>query len=171
MMSVKLEVKGIRTGPSREWGPSGSYECSLYVDGKRAAIVFEPGDGGPLGWDWLGGSNRSGRDCPLKAKFDAYVASLPPVICDNVPLNSDGTKFSYQADGDSVVAKLVSLAEDNKWLRRQCRNKTLFRLVGDEDTPHRTEWKTIAHKFDKRVKEFLETKYGNTLSVIANETL
>lgn len=67
-------------------------------------------------------------------------------------------------DLDLLMGDLLMEWEVNRWLKRQCRTKTLFRLPGDEEG----SWRTIAAHYNVRVMTHIRDRYGDKVE-IAND--
>jgi hypothetical protein len=146
---MSYSVKNVKTGPSREWGPNGSYTCNLYNGSKKIAEVFEAGDGGCLDVRWL--DRKQKEDFVKFAESNTYVCEY------------DGTTETYSAD--LYIAKLVEDYETTKRTKRMCRTKTVVRWKGDEEG----EFRTFKAKYSQKVKEAIEAKFGNQIVEIVNE--
>lgn len=150
------QIKNLR---SCEAADGVAWSGTLYRDGKRIAKVRDGGNGGMLDIDWLdhrriglvGTSDEHDR-------IEAYVATLP------------GERWEgrvIEADIETFVAELADHAENMTRLKRHCRTKTLFRLVGDE----RGAWRTLKIKYQNHIGDYIRKKYGDDLLEILNETL
>ena len=142
---MKLEAKGIKSFVGRE---GHGFEASLYVDGKKAATVLDSADGGEMRWTTVNGK--------LVEAFNSHVDNLPEYECEFGGMAKDGI--------DMIMARLVDEWQANKWLKAQCRKKTLFRLIGDDPS----SWRTVKAPYSAEVKKFITKKYPN-IEKIANE--
>jgi hypothetical protein len=118
-----LSVRNLKTLAANATPEGAAWSCSLYVDGKRAATVGYDGWGGPYRYHWL--------DRAVGERVEAWVQTLPPDDSEYGPL---------PADLDTIVARLADDYEAKLWLRRQCRDKALYRLPGDATD----QWRTVA---------------------------
>jgi hypothetical protein len=152
----KYEIKNLKTGPSREWGPKGAFTCTLYHDGRRVCRVFEAGDGGCTTYEWL--DWKDGAELtPEERMFAEFADTLTTMGFDN-------TEMTHNPD--SYISQLVDEFEDNKEYRRLCRKETFFRLKGDE----KEMWRRMKISFsDSRVKPTLVERFGDQIEEILNE--
>ena len=142
---TNITIKNLKTFPSTEFGPQGGYSCSVYVDGKRATIFTEYGNGGP-----------------------AQVDQIDSDLCDKVIAQHKPEKCFDDEIVDSfndVVPGLVQEYETNKNFKRMCKTKTLFKMKSDsKDTVN--IWDV---KFSTHIKNALRIKYGYDIVEIINE--
>lgn len=142
---MKLTIKNLRTCAGRN-GPDAAFSCSLYIDGKRAAVVRDEGCGGCFSYDWL--------DRSLEKPFLEHCKALHPEI-------------EFEAE-DHVIATLLDALETEKQLKRWCRKSVVFRLVSDSDDAFRT-LKVKWPGNEDRVRAHLQGKHGDDLREIVNE--
>lgn len=119
------------------------FEATLYVDGTRAAVVSNEGQGGPNRYHPV---NAKGRE--LLEKAEAYAKGLPPLQSDYGPLDFDL---------DLLVHDLVERYEETKTLKRWSKTKTVFRLPEDE----KGAWRTVNQPYNQRVVDYIRGKYPN----------
>ena len=154
MESNGYTIKGVKSITGRE---GLGYECTLYHNGIKVALVVDVADGGEANY----------YDVNDK-EWDAlkeYVKTLPPVT----------TKWGKEADQSFTcdvdipifVENLVNDFEFLKQMKRKCKTKTVFRL---DDTPD-DEVISINMPYDATMKAHLEQKYGKRLVEIVNETI
>jgi hypothetical protein len=177
------EIKNLKTGWSREWGPGGSYQGTLYRGSKRVANVMEEGNGGCLLYEWFdrdGGyveitvhdTNFDGKleDAPAKTFKGTKEEKIFHEHADGLTYEDNGwddkgpmvTRRGY---GDYLITVLVGKFESERWLKRNTKKKTLFRLKGDKDETYRT----VNSPYSARVKAWIESKYGDEVGEIMNE--
>ena len=145
-----------------------AFSCTLYIDGKRAALVRYDGNGGEFEFDFtVAGKGHGPWRGPLFDKFKAYVDGLPEVESSMVDPRT-GETWSYKPNMDMVVEQAIRLMLENRQLKRWCKNQVLFRVKGDEEGSWRTLQASWAEKGDK-VRAHLAKKYGDELEEIANE--
>jgi len=151
---MELTIKGLKTMD----GPDGLiFQCSVLVDGKRRFTARNDGNGGCNMYDPIqpyAESRQWIRDA------EAWTKTLPPRTSD-----LGGRPFTYDTDLDCVIEDLIVEELDRRWLKTQCRNKTLFRT---DDTPD-DQWMTINHKFDPGIRAYILNKYPD--ATIANESV
>lgn len=142
---MKLQIKNLKSCDGRE-GPGAAFSCSLYIDGKRAAVVRNSGSGGCNDYDWL--------DRSLRQPFLDHCAALHPDI-----------EFEVE---DHVIAVLLDTLETEKQLKRWCRKSVVFRLASDNEDAFRT-LKVKWPGNEDRVRTHLQGKHGDNLAEIVNE--
>ena len=118
-----------------------AFTATVYVDEKRIGTAKNDGHGGCNFYYW---TDRIAGDA-----LEAYAATLD----DFEPL-------------DGLIADLIDRELSRKWYKRHCKNKTLFRVNGDDEG----SWRTINRPFGPQVQAFLAQKYPNQISEIANMT-
>jgi hypothetical protein len=130
------------------------FEATLYIDGRRAAVVAN--DGG-------GGCNRYRfADRALEARFRAHCAALPPL-----PADPERGYGPLPMDADLLVGQLLARHEAEKQHRRWCKDAVVFRLKGDEVGTYRS----LKTAFTERIRPGLVARYGDALEEILNETI
>jgi hypothetical protein len=139
---MKLTVKSYKSLPGKE---GDAFNCSLYVDGKRAAVVSYDGWGGPYDYDWTP-SDKKRFGGPLAAKVKAWVKTLPPLKSEygDLPM-----------DLDILTDDVINAMLEERQVKRWCRTKTVFRLKGDKAGNYRT----VEAKYSARVRAFIMKKY------------
>lgn len=164
-------VKNVVTGWSHERGQGGSYQANLYRGNKRVAAVVEEGEGDPLLFVWEDrnepreeftyvnflGSAVTIRATTEQRAFLEHVSGLT--------YNCPFEKKERPMDGDFFVATLVQDFEDIKWLKKETKKKTVFRL--NEDEPGK--WRIVNSFYNEQVKEWIEKTYGSRLAQVAND--
>ncbi|MCA9872114.1 MAG: hypothetical protein KC441_00605 [Anaerolineales bacterium] len=148
---VKIELKGIKlfTELSEE---TRAFFCTVYVNGVRAFTASNDGKGGENRYELV---KRTDKHEELFAQAKAYAESLPP-------LHFQGMELDYELG--LLIDDMLVEWEINRWLKRQCKTKTLFRLPGDEEG----SWRTIAVRYNLRVMTHIRNKYGDQAE-IAND--
>jgi hypothetical protein len=68
------EVKNVKTFHGHD---GGCWECTLYCNGKRVAIVTEDGWGGELQFNWLTSNRTICGVCDASKALDAHCLTLP----------------------------------------------------------------------------------------------
>ena len=117
------------------------FQASLYLDGKRIAIVENSGQGE---------SN----------KYSVFDRDLFKVA-EDFAKSSD--KYGDSEHLDSLVFELFEDFQKNKQMKSWCKNKTVFRLKGDK----KDEWRIIKIKFTSVIEEKMKERYPD-LEEIAN---
>lgn len=138
---MNVELKNVRELTGEE---TPEFEATVYIDGKRAALVNNRGCGGPCEWHWL---------VPSLAKtfHDYAVAQLPADI----------------EPEDGLVYALLDAREEERWRRRTCRSKTVCRIPGKSYTEG--EWSIFKVPFSAEVKAKLTAKYGTGIRFLNEE--
>ena len=126
---MKLEIKKIKSfrGHDGQLGFSGD----LYFDGKFVAHALDDAWGGGFQFDY-------------EHKHKATMEVLYEYGRKNGAL-------------DIILSDLLDKIEQHKWLKRNCKKKTLFTLPTDEADQYRT----IKHVYDEKVKAHIKTKHPN----------
>lgn len=152
---MKLEVKNIKTFT----GTKGyGFECSLYIDGIRAAHVLDAADGGEANFNWL--SKEKERE------FKVYVDALPNNFFENPEVHAHFPEGVKQ-DCTSVVCNLIGDVKRAKELKRWCKTKTIFRLPGDQ----RGSYRLIEERYSAVVKAYLLDTHGKDIEIINEQFL
>jgi hypothetical protein len=151
---MKVELKNLKLAEfsSQE---TACFQATLYINGKKAAIVSNDGQGGCNRYDF--------NDRQLQCQFHAYCKTLPPLP----PDPSLGITSSMEMNADLLVESLMNEFLIHKKLTRVCKKETLFRLEGDPEGAYRS----VQAPFSQKVKSFLSQKYGASVIEIANERI
>lgn len=138
---MKLELRGLKVDSklSRE---TIAFTADLYADGVKAAVARNHGHGASNLYDWV---SREARE-----RVEAWAAAQP-------------TTYEFEKL-DQIVNRLIAVADTEKWLARNCKTKTVFRLVGD----HRGDWRTLNRPYGPEAQKFLDEKYPGKVEVVAN---
>ena len=115
------------------------FTANVLLNGKKIAVVNNDGHGG----------------CNLyhvtnQVTFDE-VMNILRGISDFEPL-------------DAVICELLNRHLEDKQLRRWCRTKIVFRIKGDP----KDQWRMIKAPYNEQVKQFIASKYGDTLEEVVN---
>jgi hypothetical protein len=154
--NCRMAIKGLKTGPSMEYGDNGSYVCNVYFDNKKVARIFEAGNGGCLDIDIT--------DAAKYKEMEAYFKDVVLPLNPPKPYDFDPSK-SFQIDIDVFYSALVELFEENKQYKSWCRTKVCFSVKGDPDG----EWRTLKGKYCQSAKDWIMNKYGDKVKEILNE--
>jgi len=127
-------------------GGSGAFSCTLYVDGRRAALVMYDGKGGPFMLNWAP-SDRMRCGGPLCTKVQAWVEALPRVC--------DPQTGILKRTLDSIIDKCIAEFLEAQQLRRWCRSKTVVRIPGDKEGTYRT-WSWLP---TSKLRKHIEARY------------
>jgi hypothetical protein len=146
---MKFEIKNFKAVRGHD---GQGFQCSLYVDGARAAYVFDDG--------WGGDYQFSEENPRLMKLYDQHVLAQPQYDIGHGFGPTDHNR-------DTILGGLIDKHEAKKQLKKWCKNETLFRITGDEEG----SWRTIGYPFCQKVKDLLVKKYGAGDIEIANESL
>ena len=135
-------IKNLKTFKGMEG--MGGFNLSLYRDGKKIGMVIN---------DDCGGCHM--YQIPDEYEMVALTAHA-----------QDATKAKFEPT-DTFINSLVDAFEEKKWLKRQCKNKTLFSLKGDP----KNSYMTVKAPYSERIKTFIIEKYGDKVQTIVNETI
>lgn len=153
---MELTLKGIKINKQLSEETT-CFSATIYIDGKKAGLASNRGQGSMHDVDWT--------DYGLSA---AYLAWLNKEV---MPVETYDGKVNLLETPHDKLEHLINEAlddfEDRKWFKTQCRGKTLFRLKADTVTD---SWRTVKATFGPEVKAWLQTRYGDELGEIANET-
>jgi hypothetical protein len=135
------------------------FSATIYIDGKRAGHAGNRGCGGPHDIDWT--------DRVLGARYEKWLKDEP------VPVELYDGKIMLL---DNITDKLETMIDDalnvveqRTWLKRQCKNKTLFKLKDDDNYDNPAAWWVVKAPFSEITKHKLQQRYGENLGEIANE--
>jgi len=158
---MDLEIKGLKymDGPD-----SLIFRCSVYVEGKRRFVASDDGNGGCHAYDPIEtGATTYADSREWIRQAEAWAKTLPDR---EIPLGYNDKTITVESDLDQVIDDLVFAEMDRRWLKAQCRNKTLFRAPGDDPADG---WRTIDHKFNDDVRLYVLARYPG--AEIANEAV
>jgi hypothetical protein len=131
---MNITLKNVKTWRSFD---GGGWQASIYVDGTiKMAIVTNEGYGGPLKWQVIN---------PQALHAWAAFHHVTLIGAQDVPCDSDL---------DAIVLGALDQYDANKWLAKQLKTKTLFRLPSDP--PY--EWRTITLTGEKG-RQYVQRKY------------
>jgi hypothetical protein len=144
-MSKKIDfgtysVKNIKTFKGMEG--AGGFNCSLYKDGKKIGTAIDSDNGGPVRIEI--------RDTTEEDTFMAHAKAQP-------------FEIKIEEDG-SFVQKMVDAVLHQRWLKRNCKKKTLFRLKGDKENSFRT----INRVYCGEIMAHLRTTHGKKIIELYN---
>lgn len=148
---IKLEIKNLKMSGGSE---TPRFELSLYVNNKRSAIVSNKGTGGCHQWKWVDETNQKVLDNHVKeltksGYFDSSFYSDP------------------KRQKDALIYEMIDKLEEEKRLKRLCKNQLVFTLVDEEDPE--TEFRTVKVPYSEKTKAFVMRKYASRVKEIINE--
>jgi len=135
-----------------------AWSCTLYRGRRKIGYVRNSGCGGDTMIDWEGGGVTFDANTEDAQALRDHVATLLPRHI--AELNRD-----LPWDSDLFIGVLADDFESTRKLKRHCKNKTLFRIDGDEEGM----WRTLSVPFSDMVKRDLERHYPDV--EILNETI
>ncbi len=141
-MNITLKNVKIHPDMSEE---TNCFSATICLDGKAVGEVKNDGRGGCNSYYW--------GDRDASKRINEWADKQP-------------TEFEFEKL-DQLVDDLLRDAESLRWLKRNTKSKTLFRLKGDK----KGEWRIVKAPFDAKVFTFLQTKYGPQLENVANQNL
>jgi hypothetical protein len=147
---MNLELKKVKTWTGRDGlGCQGE----LFVDGKPAIRFHDDGNGGEMFFDVF--------NADLMTRLQEHVKTLP---AEEVNIGSDDKPhmFTTQPSLERLVAQLLDQRDHDKWLKRHCQTKTLFRLPGDKEGAYRN----MKAPYSAAVKAQIIKTYGNDVEII-----
>jgi len=112
---MKIELKNVKHSEfaSHE---TNCFEASVYIDGVRAGIVENDGQGG---------CNRY-HPYELEIKINDYAKTLPPVVTSMKDPHDSSKTFTYDQDADAVIDDLLTAHLYSKDLKRALAKKILY---------------------------------------------
>jgi len=112
---MKIEIKNVKHSEfaSHE---TNCFEASVYLDGVRAGIVENDGQGG---------CNRY-HPYELEIKINEYAKTLPPVVTSMKDPHDSSKTFAYDQDADAVIDDLLTAHLYSKDLKRALAKKILY---------------------------------------------
>ena len=141
------------------------YNADLYRDGKKIAFVIDEGCGGETRFEWL--------DLGVpKVDIIHHGYGTEPITYKGTPEEklfvelADSQTYTFDGhtgrkNADILVGELITIF----LTKRDCKNKTVFRLASDGEGIERT----IKAKFTPEIATHIRTKYGADLVEIVNE--
>ena len=136
-------IKGLKNFKGHEGEPL--FQCTITKNGKKVGFFSEDSWGGNAQLDMISKVEEKA--------LTEYAKSV----------DAEPWEESYH----SFIAKIADELDQQKWYKRNCKKKTLFRIKGMKEG----EWKTVNHPFEPRVKDFIVKKYGKKVDFILNEAM
>jgi len=152
---MKIELKNVKHSEFASHETS-CFEASVYIDGVRAGIVENDGQGG---------CNRY-HPHDLEIKIDTYAKTLPPVVTSMKDPHDSSKTFTYDQDADTVIGDLLTEHLYSKDLKRALAKKIMY--VKDDgqiyETKSLTKLQMQIYLAKANIQETLKTqKILNTL--------
>lgn len=123
---MKIEIKNVKHSEFASHETS-CFEASVYIDGVRAGIVENDGQGG---------CNRY-HPYELEIKINDYAKTLPPVVTSMKDPHDSSKTFTYDQDADAVIDDLLTAHLYSKDLKRALAKKILF--IGGDNKIYETK--------------------------------
>jgi len=123
---MKIEIKNVKHSEFASHETS-CFEASVYIDGVRAGIVENDGQGG---------CNRY-HPYELEIKINDYAKTLPPVVTSMKDPHDSSKTFTYDQDADTVIDDLLTAHLYTKDLKRALAKKILF--IGGDNKIYETK--------------------------------
>ncbi len=121
------------------------FSADIWVDGKKIGEVTNRGHGGCNDYYW--------HDAVKGKALEDYAKRTV-------------TKFNFD-QLDIIIGDVIEKMQSEKQIKRWCKTKTVFRLLGDAAG----EFRTVKSLFTPAVKTWLVGKYGSKIEKIYNETV
>jgi hypothetical protein len=134
-----LTVKGIKTFQGME---GSGFNATLYEDGVKLGMVIDEGCGGSYLYRLA--SHEKERELACWARVERQQGMEPL---------------------DALINDLVVAEEERRWLKRNTRKKTVFKLKGQGPG----EWSTYNEPYTDKFAAWVRKKHGDDLVEIANE--
>jgi len=121
------------------------FSADIWVDGKKIGEVTNRGHGGCNNYYW--------HDAVKGKELEDYAKRTV-------------TKYNFD-QLDILIGGMIATMQAEKDMKRWCKTKTVFTLLGDI----KGEFRTVKHVFTPEVKAWLVAKYGAKIDKIYNETV
>jgi hypothetical protein len=112
---MKIELKNVKHSEFASHETS-CFEASVYIDGVRAGIVENDGQGG---------CNRY-HPYDIEKTINDYAKTLPPVVTSMTDPHDSSKTFTYDQDADTVIGDLLTEHLYAKDLKRALAKKILY---------------------------------------------
>ena len=150
-MKVELKNVKIHRDMSEE---TTCFSATLYIDGRRAALIKNCGSGGGHNIHFLPGMGN------LSRRFNEWVDKQPPFDL--------GDGQTVPAGVDMVISDLLEQYETMRQNKRWCSNGLLtFRFKDDIKGMYRQ----LRAKYTPELAKALRQEHGEQLETILNETI
>lgn len=152
---MKLTVKNLKTLNTRD---GQAFTCTLYVDGKKAALVEQGGHGGPNNYRWLQPLSDEPKvtvegTWGVPKSVADWVAAQPPQDFHGQPL---------KPDLDMLVGDVI----EDMQTRKRCLKHLCFRKAG---APKNGDFYQLNQPYSDKTAAWVRNKYPGC--EILNETL
>lgn len=158
---MQYYLKGLKTFTGNE---GGGYEAFIYLGTKKIAHAFNGANGGPDDFHFF---DRADEKPFVDFAAAWYETSHAKPEWEALTKHYGGNVDPGAAHKiESWVADAVSQADEQKWLKRNSKTKTLFRLNGDD----RFNWRTLKGPPGEKAIQWLRNKYGDQVETIYGES-
>jgi hypothetical protein len=117
------------------------FEASVYVNGKRAFVVENAGQGG---CNFYHPVNEQGK--ALLKQAQDHAKTLPDI---------QYGELSLSMDLDCLIDDLLNKHEQEQQLKRWCKTKTVIKLPDDKEG----SYSSFNRKYDNTMKQYIQEKY------------
>ena len=156
----KLAVKNYKSGGEGREGLM--WTATLWVDGKKAALLRQDGSGGDLWVDWTPSGGNPFRPADVGRRVLAYVDTLPPIQ------GSHGQP-SYKADLAHVVDGIINDMLAMRTIKRWCKTK-IVALTPDTQPGQFTIYRMPPTSVNvSRLRQTFDEKFGPGTYEIVND--
>jgi hypothetical protein len=132
------------------------FSATVYVDNHKIGTVVNRGHGGSNEYQWT--------DPMMGHALEDWAEK--EVIVTEDPTDPGKVMFVTFEKLDWKIGEALDAYEIERWLKRACRTKTVFKLNDKPD-----DWQVIDLPFCDLAKQRLRQTYGDNLGEIANERL
>jgi hypothetical protein len=136
------------------------FSATVYVDNHKIGTVVNRGHGGSNEYQWTD---------PVKGHVLEDWAEKEVILTED-PCDPEKTMFVTFDKLDWKIGEVLDRFENDRWLKRMCKTRTLFKLNSDESDGDDWKWWVIKAPFCELAKKKLQQMYGDDLGEIANET-
>jgi len=144
-----ITVHNVKTGPSREWGPNGSFTATVQFNGQRVLTYYEPGDGGPA-------VCKDVDHDLLPAMKEHFKTEVLP---HNPP---DGSGVAVKYDLMQHICRLVDEWEATKQVKRWCRTQ----VVAVDASCDKGEYRTFKVRYTPEVAAKIRAQHPEITEIV-----
>ena len=164
---MKITVKNYKSCRGNE---GDAFSCTMYLDGKKAALVEYAGTGGEYEFDFSI-SDKKMLGGAMSQKYDEYVREHQMKAEDYKPGDENGEYFLY-CGRDIVLEEFITAMLEERQLKRWCKTNVVYRFKGDEPGSYfqwKLKWTPQLAPVIRGKLETLGARKGKALEVIVNE--
>ena len=157
---MKLTIKNHKVGGTNQ---DCDWSATLYVDGKKAALIRDPGCGAPLDVDWAPSGGTPHDRGPVHPLVLAYIKTLPAV---EVP-GTDGGMIGQNLH--MVVDDLITVMLAERTIKGWCKKQIVALTPGTKQGSF-SRWNMPPTSLNiTRIRAGLDAKYGAGKYEIVND--